>query len=47
MEEALQAAGVAKESVNYINAHATATLAGDLCEIHAIQKVLWASYEGD
>jgi len=39
MEEALQAAGVPKESVNYINAHATATLAGDLCEIEAIRKV--------
>jgi 3-oxoacyl-[acyl-carrier-protein] synthase II len=39
MEEALNAAGVAKESVNYINAHATATLAGDLCEIRAILRV--------
>ncbi len=39
MEEALADAGVAKERVNYINAHATSTLAGDLCEINAIQKV--------
>ncbi len=39
IEDALAAAGVAKEDVNYINAHATSTLAGDLCEIHAIQKV--------
>lgn len=39
MEQALDAAGVSKNSVNYINAHATATLAGDLCEIAAIRKV--------
>ena len=39
IEDALAAAGVAKESVNYINAHATATMAGDLCEINAIKKV--------
>lgn len=39
MQEALDAAGVAKEDVNYINAHATSTLAGDLCEIAAIRKV--------
>jgi 3-oxoacyl-[acyl-carrier-protein] synthase II len=38
IEEALRSAGVAKESVNYINAHATATQVGDLCEIHAIHK---------
>lgn len=39
MEDALKAAGVPIESVNYINAHATATLAGDLCEINAIHKL--------
>jgi 3-oxoacyl-[acyl-carrier-protein] synthase II len=39
MEEALKVAGAKKESVNYINAHATATSAGDLCEIAAIHKV--------
>ncbi len=39
MEDALAAAGVAKEDVNYINAHATSTPAGDLCEIEAILKV--------
>ncbi len=39
MEEALASAGIAKETVNYINAHATSTQAGDLCEIEAIQKV--------
>lgn len=36
MELALEDAGVSKESVNYINAHATSTLAGDMCEIQAI-----------
>jgi 3-oxoacyl-[acyl-carrier-protein] synthase II len=39
IEEAIAAAGVSKESVNYINAHATSTPAGDLCEINAILKV--------
>lgn len=39
MEEAIAAAGVPKESINYINAHATSTQAGDLCEIEAIRKV--------
>jgi 3-oxoacyl-[acyl-carrier-protein] synthase II len=39
MEEALKVAGAKKESVNYINAHATATTSGDLCEIAAIHKV--------
>lgn len=39
MEEALAAAGIPKESVNYINAHGTSTQAGDLCEIAAIRKV--------
>jgi 3-oxoacyl-[acyl-carrier-protein] synthase II len=35
----LKDARVPKERVNYINAHATSTLAGDLCEIRAIQTV--------
>lgn len=39
IEDALKAAGVPKESVNYVNAHATSTLAGDLCEIEALKKV--------
>lgn len=39
MEQALQAAGIDKEQINYINAHATSTQAGDLCEIAAIRKV--------
>lgn len=36
---ALEDAGVAPEEVNYINAHATSTLAGDLVEVKALKKV--------
>lgn len=39
MRDAIRSAGIAKEEINYINAHATSTLAGDLCEIRAIEKV--------
>lgn len=39
IEEALRVAGVAKQDVNYVNAHATSTLAGDLCELHALREV--------
>lgn len=39
IKDALAYAGVPKEEVNYINAHATSTLAGDLCEVEAIKQV--------
>ncbi len=39
IELAIRDAGVQKEDVNYINAHATATVAGDLCEVQAVKKV--------
>ena len=42
MEQALEDARVTKERINYINAHATSTLAGDLCEIRAIRSVFGA-----
>ncbi len=39
IRNALKNADVPLERVNYINAHATSTLAGDLCEINAIRSV--------
>ena len=39
MERALEDAGISKEQVNYINAHATSTQVGDLCEIAGVRKV--------
>lgn len=43
MRQALVEAGVALNQVDYINAHATSTLVGDLCEIRAI-KTLFGSH---
>jgi 3-oxoacyl-[acyl-carrier-protein] synthase II len=39
MLTALKNAGVEKERVNYINAHATSTLMGDMCEINALRSI--------
>lgn len=39
MAEALSNAGVAPQQINYINAHATSTVIGDMCEINAIRTV--------
>ncbi|XP_078156763.1 3-oxoacyl-[acyl-carrier-protein] synthase I, chloroplastic-like [Carex rostrata] len=39
IKQGLENAGVAPEEVNYINAHATSTLMGDLAEINALKKV--------
>lgn len=38
IEQSLADAGVAPEEVNYINCHATSTLAGDLAEVNALKK---------
>ncbi|CAL5214984.1 unnamed protein product [Lathyrus oleraceus] len=39
ISKSLQDAGVSPEEVNYVNAHATSTLAGDLAEVNAIKEV--------
>ena len=39
MEEAIKTAGISPNEINYINAHATSTLMGDMCEVTAIKKV--------
>lgn len=39
IEMALKNANIKKEDVNYINAHATSTKAGDLCEIIALKEI--------
>lgn len=44
IENALQDANLEPSDVQYINAHATSTSVGDMCEIRAIKKV-FAGYE--
>ena len=39
IEKALAQSGVSKEDVNYVNAHATSTRAGDLQEYKALMEV--------
>jgi 3-oxoacyl-[acyl-carrier-protein] synthase II len=39
IDNAIKDAEIKKEDINYINAHATSTLVGDLCEVDAIKKV--------
>lgn len=38
MDMALRDAGIKKEDINYVNAHATSTQAGDMCEIFAMRQ---------
>lgn len=38
LERALASSGTAREDVDYVNAHATSTLAGDMAEYRAITK---------
>ncbi|MCO5596424.1 hypothetical protein L7F22_050487 [Adiantum nelumboides] len=39
IEKSMKDAGISPEEVNYINCHATSTLAGDLAEVNALKKV--------
>jgi len=39
MQNALKDAGLPADRINYVNAHATSTPAGDLCEARAMKKV--------
>ena len=39
IEEAIKNAGVPKDRINYVNAHATSTFVGDMCEVRALRSV--------
>jgi 3-oxoacyl-[acyl-carrier-protein] synthase II len=39
VEDALKDAEISKKDVNYINAHATSTIVGDLCEVRGMKSV--------
>jgi len=39
IQSAIEDSEISADDINYINAHATSTIAGDLCEVRAIKKV--------
>lgn len=45
IENALAQSGVSREDVNYINAHATSTKAGDLQEYKALMRCFGGNLE--
>lgn len=45
MRNAIRDAGIPLENINYINAHGTSTLAGDVAESRAVESVLGAAAE--
>jgi 3-oxoacyl-[acyl-carrier-protein] synthase II len=46
IQNAIKDAGIKKEDINYINAHATSTPAGDMCEINAVNTVFGPLMKG-
>lgn len=45
IERALAQAGVARDAVNYVNAHATSTLSGDVKELEALLQCFGGNSE--